>query len=312
MPGLIPRESISLLVHAPCTGSKRLLLSQFNNYANPIDDLPFLDIPIPGPRVQLGMILISAFVDEIEQRVEELGLDHLTKKTFPVVKWPGLKEKDQVDYFEGVRLLLDGSYECLTAKAEGRRPKLLLIESLHGMVPSKRISDVDVIIELFNTLKKFCIEKGCAILGTIAEAKDRPHGRTPSRILGSVQWAMNASSILGLEEWKPPATIRRLNIYSKTARGQLGPKWADFKQGRLLICAAPENLRSTKQDRMFDVLGEEGVGDEFDRATLLKWGKGVGVGVRTVDKWIAKCVDLGILIKGGTPAATVFRRGLPN
>src|ERR1700690_473509 len=146
VPGLFPRETISLLVHAPHVGAKRFILTQLNNYANLTDDLPFLDIGIIGPREQLGMILVSGFEDEIQRHLTEPNLEHLTKKSFPRVKWTGLE--DQPEFFDNLKLCLNSTYDMLTYAAGGRPPRFLLIESIHGMIPSAKINNADTIIKL--------------------------------------------------------------------------------------------------------------------------------------------------------------------
>jgi len=337
IPGLLPPHSINLMIYSPFSGSTRFLLPQLDNYAA---GLPLLGrFPLPGLPKQLGMILCARFEDETRQRIEELALDHLTEQAFPIVKWEAVQKECQnrwergrdgggggggsdsgrdrfEDQAEFYKLMLEASYDRLTLLAGGRAPRLLIIESIHGMVPPTKLSDPHTIIKFYNDLKEFCHSKDCTILGTVIASKTKQGNHyedVPHQIYGSVQWAVGTSCLIKLSSYSRKSTVRRVTVFAKAARESIGPLYADFGEyGRLNLCAAPEVYADSKQGRLDGRLDEAGGGTEFGRSEFLDWGSEMDMSIRTVDLWIAAKVASGELVRRGSARAAVFQKPQVN
>jgi hypothetical protein len=311
IPGLFPRNTISFLVHTPFSGSTRFILPQFDNYTA---GLPFLGFAVPDKPEQLGMILCSR--DRIETKVmlHDLDLSHLSAPgTFPVVKW-SCNLDDQIEPLH--EFPLEASYKELTRLADGREPRFLLVESIQLLAPQNKLNDPHAVVDLFNRLKQFCRDRDCTILGTAIMSKTESSDRRkhiPYRIYGAAQWTMGASSIIALEEYNDTSTLRKVVILSKTAHQKTPPLWVDFDlQGRLMPCAAPENRRDTAQSKLDETLAIAEPGAQFTRADFLNWGESLGVGTRTIDRWIQACVQFQILKKEGSTTGAIYTKSRPN
>lgn len=352
IPNLFPRRSLNLLVHLPFTGATRFLLPQLANYA---DQLPFLNLaPVSSPD-QLGMILCARDPRDTRHRLHQLGLDRLLAPgVLPIVKRPVTTVSAEKGTRSGgsggsagstsshpssppdlslcdisalYRMLLDRQarewqFQCahtpstFPRPAAPRRPRFLIIESIHLLVPPTKLNDPHAVAELSNQLKQFCEDRDCTILGTLPISKtrgDASYKRLSEKIYGSIQWATAASSLLFFEEVDTYPVYRRVTLASKAARGPLAPLWATFNDvGALIIAPQPARPGDGKRAQLYAMLAEEPDETVRTRADFQSWGLQLAYSESTVDRWIAHAVKEGRLMRIGTGPTTAYQKARVN
>lgn len=303
IPGLFPRRSVNLLIGTPKSGRLRFILPQLDNYAA---GLPFLNLPVPSPPEQLGMILCARKWDSVWGKLRQLDLTTLTRpQVFPIEKW-SCSPDDQSEPLHQFPLELP--YQRLTATA-GRPPRFLFVEGIQLVLTSGKSNDLHAVAEFFNRLQAFCDQHDCTILGTVGMAKAKrgdQYELLPHRILGSAQWAEATSCLIGIEKSSPSSEIRR--ITTMASEGPQPVLYADFDlQGRLLLCDRPERPAEAVMSVFTSRIEAADPGTVFTRKEFLEWadsinlqarlkGEAPKIGIRTVDRWIGESLDLGRLV----------------
>jgi hypothetical protein len=319
IPGLFPRNSFNLLVFTPKIGTWRFLLPQLANYAM---GRPFLDIPHPCPDrpEQLGAILCGKETSQVRDGIQSMGLEEeLTEARFPMIQWKMAEPTEEKKADDG-DFALDRLYEELAEEA-GIEPRFLVVDCLYLLLRSKiHIADPVAVAKFARRLHEFCRERHCTVLGTIPAAKTKAgedYQTLAHRIYGSVQWGVAASSLMLIERYDELSSFRRVRIESGLSRSTHEVRWVDFDlQGRLMLRPAPEQpgRRGGKAEKLEEAvgLGEWGPGDRWTRAEIIakvrEWGEGEGVAISamTVDRWLARCIEEGLLAKEGQTSRVVY------
>lgn len=315
VPGLFNRRSINLVVGTPKSGRLRLILPQLESYAN---GGPFLDYSLDKDQTpeQLGAVVCTQTFDSLWQQVRDLELESLTNpKVFPIECWQPASGTEAPSDAE----TLMEAYRRLTAAA-GRPPKILLIDGLQLMMTSGLINQMHKVREFFRGLQGFCMTNDCTIIGTVSTAKMK-RGESYSlnaRIMGSVQWAENADTLIGIEVFESESPKPQLGgfrqICVQTSKETPRYFFAGFDpKGRLQLQSRPEGAaEAIAEDNLDAILKTQSPGTMFSRKEFIAWGEQVGVGVRTVERWLASRLELGMLDKQGSTSATVYLKPTQN
>ena len=195
VPGLFNRRSINLVVGTPKSGRLRLILPQLESYAN---GGSFLDYSLDKDQQpeQLGAIVCTQTFDSLWHQVRGLDLESLSNpKVFPIEPWQPATGTETPSDAE----TLTEAYARLT-RAAGAPPRLLLIDGLQLMMTSGQVNHQHHVREFYRGLQNFCMANDCTIIGTVSTAKMK-NGESyalNARILGSVQWAENADTLIGI------------------------------------------------------------------------------------------------------------------
>jgi hypothetical protein len=259
------------------------------------------------------MIVCGRDGEDIKARIEQLGLKNLTDKTFPIARWSG-RIRDESEY--SPVFPLEKCYDDLTAAA-GREPRFLLIESIQKLAPVNKISEYTPVCDFFDAMREWCKSHHCTVLGTVIKAKARQgagYETISEQIYGAVMWADNVSCVIGIDRYSPAATIRKITILAKASYGEAAPLWADFNDdGCLELVAQPESRQDTASARLDKILDNHLLpGADQTRSDFVELGKLEGVGSRTVDRWLARCIDEGKLVKKGATSNSTYGKPLPN
>jgi len=335
IPGLFPRESVNLLSFTPKIGTWRFLLPQLANYAA---GRPFLAIPHPCPRKpeQLGVILCNKQVRAMREKIVGMGLEEeLDEATLPIVKWEsksagkgrrgdGQGAEGSAAGEEDGEFALDRLYEDLV-EAAGMEPTFVIVDSIYLLLRSReRIGDPVAIGEFTDRLYEFCRQRRCTVLGTIPTAKTRPGDEyqiLSHRIYGSVQWGVSTSCLMLIERYSELSTFRRVRIEASLSRNEHETRWVDFDlQGRLMLRPQPESAAMVKTDMLeaMVAVGQWEPERRYARAEILAMVREgteageVGISVATVDRWLKRSVEQGVLRKEGETTRARYWRPKPD
>jgi hypothetical protein len=320
VPGIFRRRSVNLIVGKSKIGRMRFALTQLNAYAD--QQVPtFLDQPVTTP-VQLGCV-IGAQADQLLHDLRAMGLENLTRPgVFPVVSWRPSRAEDseplhplKVPYGQ-----LVGSSFCPAP------PRFLLIENLQSLLPSGDATRPKEVASFMDQLQEFAQDRDCTILGTVGTPKmlkGQGYASLPERILGCIQWAEVADTLIGIEGitatprnglGKEEAKRYR-RVVIMPAGSQEFQVCSRFEpDGRLVLCGWPENKvwSATGQPTLEARLGAEREGKRFESDEFYRWGMQAELSERSVRRWIAAAVGAGLLIREGQGPLTVYVKSRAN
>ena len=315
----------------------RLALTQMNAYAAASSPM-FLDHPVANP-VQLGCLLCSRPYDRTVDDIQGMDLENLSAKgAFPIERW---NSSDADEDGEALPPPLSPIYPTILApyklfslprasdipKTRAGLPRFLLIENLKrlmvGAGMKKKSEDEEVAIFL-DLLRKFCIQNNCTVLATMGTPKMKKGESYPNVahwIRGCAEWAEGVDTIIGIEEVRPTTTnglgtaeaplYRKL--YLKTPGQMMTTRWARFlTAGNLVLTEEPRADVVTGQTVLDQMLTVVEAGRKLTRGDLHGWGKAAEVSARTVDRWIATCLEFGLLKKTGHGMTTVYVKAAAN
>lgn len=314
IPGLIPRRSLNLVIGPVKSGRVSLILRQLDLYYS---SHQFLDYPLDPDQLpeQVGAIVCSRTFKWLFDKVRALNLDALTyPQLFPIESW----ERKPDEHWTAT---LSRKLDHQTVTAQGHRPRLLLIEDVQMMMPSGKINDPGAVNDFLLELQEFCSEQDIAILGTVGMAKMKAGEDYPllqQRVMGSVQWANPAATLIGVKilDTNLPASRRSTwrEITVMTSNAAPRTLYADFDLlGRLTPAEKPTRAVESQAEQELDtMLAARKPGEQFTRQDFLAWGAGHSLSIRTVDRWIATRVELGMLEKSGNTNRTVYWRPLES
>lgn len=315
IPNLFPRRSINLVVGTPKSGRLRLILPQLESYAS---GGPFLDYSLDKDQQpeQLGAIVCGQTFDSLFHQVRALRLETLSDpKAFPVEPWQPITDAEAPSDAE----TLTEAYGRLT-KAAGRPPKLLLVDGLQLMMTSGQINHMHKVREFYRGLQGFCMQNDCTIIGTVSTAKMK-RGESyalNARIMGSVQWAENADTLIGIEVFDSELPRPQLGGFRQICvlTSSEAPRYfyaAFDERGRLLPQSRPEGPGEAIAEESLDaILKLHQPGSQFSRKDFVAWGEQVQISLRTVERWLASRLELGMLEKQGSTSATIYQKPVEN
>jgi hypothetical protein len=314
IPGLIPRRSINLVIGPAKSGRSSLLLPQFNSY---LASHQFLDYPLDTDQrpEQIAALLCQRPIDWMMHKTRSLKLEALTYPSlFPIEYWNG---RPGTAWQDTLSLHLDHQ----TVASQGRRPRLLYVEGFQMMMPDGKLNDPGAVNGFLGSLQEFCTEQDLAIIGTVGMAKMKAGENYPllqQRVMGSVQWAESASTLIGVQILDANLPASRRSTWREItvmARGD-APRtlYADFDgAGRLVPTDKPSVAAESQSEQEMDaLLAARKPGEQFVRQDFLDWGGIRSLSVRTVDRWIASRVELGMLDKKGNTSSTIYWKPTEN
>lgn len=320
VPGLFRRRSVNLVVGKTKVGRMRFALTQLNLYAALVEPR-FLRCLVTAP-VQLGCV-IGSQADQLLFDLRAMGLENLTRPgAFPVVSYRPSRADDAEPWHP-----LKIPYEQLIRSSFcPSPPKFLLIENLQSLLPEGDPSRPKEVAKFMDQLQEFAEERDCTILGTVGTPKmlkGQGYGSLPERILGCIQWAEGADTLIGVDPLVGSAKnglsredakgYRKLTVMP--AGAQEYQLCARFEQdGRLEVCDWPEGgaWSVTGQAVLEARLAKEREGRRFTGEEFYGWGMQEGVSERSVRRWRVAAVGAGLLVQEGAGAATVYVKPRAN
>lgn len=310
VPNLIPRASINLLIGTAMTGRASLLLTQIDQY---LASRQFLDYPLDSEQLpELPAILcMTRGLSWLYRKIQTLDLNALSyPQCFPKETWPSISGEQWYDTLSRV-------LDHLTVSSQGRQPRLLAIENIQMLMTSGKINDPHAVNEFMSQLNRFTSDRDCAILGTVGTAKMKVgdhYAHLQQRIMGSTHWADPCHTLIGLEVMdlhlpvSRRSTIREVVVMARNEPPRV--LWADFDpKGRLCIVDKPDIGTQNRNEAELDsLLATRKPGEQLARALFLEWGEKLKISVRTVERWVASRLELGMLEKSGNGKATIYWR----
>jgi hypothetical protein len=321
VPGLFRRRSVNLIIGKTKIGRMRFALTQLNDYARPGESM-FLRREVITP-VQLGCI-IGAQADQLLFDLRAMGLENLTRPgAFPVVGYRPSRADESGESLHPLKV----PYEQLVCSNFcPEPPRFLLIENLQSLLPGGDSSRPKEVAEFMDRLQEFAQERDCTILGTVGTPKmlkGQGYGSLPERILGCIQWAEGADTLIGIDPLVASAknglTKDEAKRYRKVAVMPAGAQefqlCGQFEQdGRLVLCDWPENKvwSVTGQPTLEARLAREREGRRFTAEEFYAWGMQEDLSDRTVRRWRAAAVGAGLLVQEGSGTATAYVKPRSN
>ncbi len=315
VPGLFPRRSINLVVGTPKSGRLRLILPQLESYAS---GGPFFDYSLAKDQTpeQLGAIVCTQAFDSLWHQIRSLELEALSDpRGFPIEPWQPVQGAEAPTDAE----TLTEAYQRLT-RAAGQPPRVLLIDGLQLMMTSGKINHMHAVREFYRGLQQFTMANDCTIIGTVSTAKMK-NGESytlNSRILGSVQWAENADTLIGVDVYdteqpgRQPGGFRMVRVQTSNEAPRVFFAGFDGK-GRLVLQSRPEGpAEIIAEDSLDALLKTHQPGTQFSRKDFIGWGEQLQISLRTVERWLASRLELGMLNKEGSTSRTVYLKPLEN
>jgi hypothetical protein len=261
--------------------------------------------------------------DQLLHDLRAMGLDNLTRPgAFPVVSYRPSRADESEPYhpFKVPFEQLIGLSCCPMP------PRFLLIENLQSLLPSGEITKQKDVASFMDQLREFANQHDCTILGTIGTPKmlkGQGYASLPERILGCIQWAEGADTLIGIETIAATAGNglgrEEAKRYRKVTVMPAGaPEFqvcSRFEQdGRLVLCDWPESRvwSPTGQPVLEARLAAEREGKQFSRGDFHAWGMQSDVSERTMDRWISACVRGGLLVREGQGPLTMYVKPKAN
>lgn len=315
VPGLIASHTVNLLIGGGKSGKTILMLSEIENYVQAGQMLGH-QLEAGQSPVQCAIVARGGTLGEMHDTIRDLGMTHCSNPvTVPLTQWEEPKgvgvEANIEAYVEIYREL------CLAA----RRPiRLMFVEDFQSTMHEGKSTDPGTVNKFYRHLKKFLIENNVAVIGTINQAKTRIGERYPllsDHAYGSIAWGMGASSLVGIEhrylqiEEGVRPTLRKVTV--QPAKSKSVQFYMDFTiDGRLERVDMEESSETSAAFQLLDAaLSKSDPGKVFKRGEFKDWGEGLGVGERTVDRWISSRSDdrIGVMEKSakGGPNRTYWK-----
>jgi hypothetical protein len=319
VPGLLAANSVNIVVGSSKVGRMRFLLTQLSAYADPTSPL-FLDIPVPHP-LQLGCLLCSRDSDRTLYDIRSMDLSNLSAPgAFPIERW----HPSRSDEYEPLHPLRQPYAQFTAARCAAGLPRLLLIENLQLLMVGKNIMDEEAVAQFLDELHLFCAAHSCTIIGTVGTPKLKKgeyYPNIPHWIRGCAQWGEGVDTIIGIEEIRA-TTLNNLSaadamlyrkIHLKPPGQPKSIRWARFGDtGALYLTDEPSLSPVTGQNDMDRMLSLVDPSQKLTKQDFILWGLRIGISPRTVARWMAACVQFGLLIKEGSSVATTYRRPPAN
>lgn len=312
VPEVLSRSSIIILVGASFSGKTSLIVPQLEDYAAGRGFLGYK----PGDKPeQCGAIVCGQTVDDLFKVVRNEQFPHLcAHKAFPIVM---MHHKDDQTDMEALKQAYDSLNEGANSPV-----RLLLIEDMQGLMASGKLSDPRSVSDLLYDLRRFCMAYNVTIIGTVLEAKMKTgesYKSLAAKVYGAVKWAQESSCLIGVEEDGTGSrhTIRRVDIWPRGCARIV--RYADFDQfGHLRLLDRPDPTTTAKENPTYVMLDTRLMahrpGTEFSKDEFLKWGEDLGVGQRTIERWLGmRCdPDMGWLIRIGNTQSLTYQKPFEN
>jgi hypothetical protein len=252
-----------------------------------------------------------------------MRLENLTRPgVFPVVSWRPSRSDDN-EPLHPLKVPYDQLVNLNVCPAP---PKFLLIENLQSLLPSGEVAKQKDVASFMDQLREFANDRDCTILGTVGTPKmlkGQGYPSLPERILGCIQWAEGADTLIGVDEVLPTtrnglgrqdaAWYRKITVMPAGAKGfVLCHRF--MADGRLVPCDWPEEGTGnvTGQPVLEARLADEREGRRFSPGDFYAWGMQARLSERTVRRWISAAVEAGLLVKEGQGPLTGYVKPRSN
>lgn len=303
VPNLFAERTVNLLAGTSRMGKTALILTMLNQYAG---GEGMLDYPAAeGPPKKIGALTLDRLDSALRSQVTALECEHLASpQQFPVTSLiPQIKSLAR-DYSENPRDEPDAFGILRATKEWLQNPQILLIESFDGLMPAGPINQ-HAIRKFLRDCAAFCDEWDCAIIGTCGAVKQKfgEYYTSPMDVIaGHSTWGSGVETavILNYSESTTRAVSGTRQIYI-AARG-VADRYLHMKfdaRGRLEPAGKiPDMIAGTKA-QLYQLLAQQTPGATFQRPDFLAWGKELAISQRSVDKWLAESIELGMIEKHG-------------
>jgi hypothetical protein len=299
----------------------RFALTQMNFYAD-LAMPEFLDRKVPTP-VQLGCV-IGAQADQLLYDLRAMGLENLTRPgVFPVVGYRPSRADDSGESLHPLKVPFE---QLVRSGFCSVPPRFLLVENLQSLLPGGDASRPKDVASFMDRLQEFAEEHDCTILGTVGTPKmlkGQGYASLPERILGCIQWAEGADTLIGIEALAATAgnglgreaakRYRRVSVMPAGAEEfQVCSRFEP--DGRLVPCEWPLAVgwSVTGQPVLEAKLAGEREGKRFRANDFYAWGMQADLHERTVRRWMKAAVGAGLLTPQGEGAMTMYVKPRSN
>lgn len=314
---LIAEHSVNLIAGTSRTGKTALALPMLDQYSIGEGMLDYSPNPSLPPR-RMGALVLDRSPASIQSEITRLECHNLsTPQTFPIT------DLDPEIMGAAFRRCEKGSepnvFDLMCAVQAGLlgRPQLLYIEAIDDLMPPGPVT-ARVIRKFLVDLGKFCKRQDCTIIGTVGTAKHKAgegYLAPIDQITGYSTWGSGtATAIIITYPDGPTFTVhdsRRLFIASRGVQDRIA--YARFqREGRLELAVPVIREADSPRDKLSARLAAEPEGSDYTRGVFVEWGEQLTVSSRTVDKWIAEQIELGMLDKQGKTSNAKFRKPVTN
>jgi hypothetical protein len=306
VPGLFTRCSINLLIGPTFVGKTVLALTQLDHYTATGQFLGY-QLPQGASPDACAAIVATQGLSSFHGLLRSLRLPAITSPVkFPIEEW---EMRTSETMTEGLVRL----WKKMSRLAQ-QPIRLLYVEGFQNLLENGKLNDPRSVQEFYTKLRQFCAEYRVTILGSVPQGKMRKgesYALVGERVYGSVAWANEADTVIGMEqlmvhlpvELRP--SFRKITIQVRGVGTEI--RWVDFNdRGRLeVIDRAKELATENPTFAMLDrILGQALPGSEWSREELFEWAErtDVDVSMRSMERWIASRCDtsLSLLVKVGT------------
>lgn len=183
----------------------------------------------------------------------------------------------------------------------GHKPELVYVDGFTALVPGGFLNSYSVVAKWLAQLQRFCARMGITIVGACHTAKTK-EGESfldpRQRIAGSVAWAGFSETVLIIEPiWDDKTKLKRiLHILPRNHQNEEMILKLD-SQGRLTLPEKTAHAETITNFVMESVLQMYPPGTEILYGGLRQTAMDKGIQSRTFERWVAKYVEDGKLVK---------------
>jgi len=198
-------------------------------------------------------------------------------------------------------------------KFYGYRPNFIYIDGFTGMCPQAKINDYGTVSKWLATLQMFCQRKNITILGAVHATKTKEGERYTNprqRVAGSVAWAGYSETIVVVEPPEGDKDDGHRKILLLPRNSVSDTVGMEFNQaGDLQVSTSSNDAKGAEQFVLGNIVAQEiKPGEEFYYLRIWTKAKEKGVNRRTFDRWLAKEVENGVLVR---VKKGIYRKPIP-
>lgn len=199
--------------------------------------------------------------------------------------------------------LLTKIFPRLTAICNGERPDVIYIDGFTAFVPGGFLNNYAIVAKWLASLQRYARKMRITIIGACHATKTKEGEKFTNprqRIAGSVAWAGFSETVLIIEPLDDDKAKDKRIVHILPRNHAEENMILKFNaEGRLTLPDKVVHQETLTAFIMEGLLDKFKLGDEVVYSTYRDEAMGKGISLRTFNRWLAKTVELGTLVKTG-------------